>query len=67
MPKLARRSRHQRGGLTYVVGMEAGGKIIQTHRIYIWYIYPHLAEIYGFHAGRYASPMNPMGNHLGFT
>ena len=27
---------------------------ILTHTIHVWYIYPHLADLYGFHVGKYA-------------
>ena len=36
----------------------------QTHIIHgNWYIYLHLVvDFYGFHVGKYTSPMDPMGN-----
>ena len=30
-------------------------------RIHVWYIYLHLVDFYGFHVGKYTSPMDPMG------
>ena len=30
-------------------------------RIHVWYIYLHLVGLYGFHAGKYTSSMDPMG------
>ena len=35
--------------------------VVIPHRIHVWYIYLHLAKFYGFHVGKYASPMDPMG------
>ena len=32
-----------------------------AHRIHVWYIYLHLVDFYGFHVGKYTSPMDPMG------
>ena len=32
-----------------------------SHRIHVWYIYLHLVDSYGFHVGKYTSPMDPMG------
>ena len=31
------------------------------HTIHVWYIYLHLVELYGFHVGKYTSPMDGMG------
>ena len=32
-----------------------------THRIHVWYMYLHLFDSYGFHAGKYT--MDPMGSY----
>ena len=32
-----------------------------SHRIHVWYISLHLVDFYGFHVGKYTSPMDPMG------
>ena len=32
-----------------------------THTIHVWYIYRQLVDFYGFHVGKYTSPMDPMG------
>ena len=39
------------------------GMILQvgTHRIHVWYIYVYMVDFYGFHVGKYTSPMDPMG------
>ena len=29
-----------------------------------WHIYLHLVDFYGFHVGKYTSPMDPMGFHI---
>ena len=31
-----------------------------THRIHVWYICLHLVDFYGFHVGKYTSPMDGM-------
>ena len=36
-------------------------EIIPTHHIHVWYVYLHLVDFYGFHVGKYTSPMDPMG------
>ena len=35
--------------------------MIHTHRIHVWYICLHLVVFYGFHVGKYTSPMDHMG------
>ena len=34
---------------------------VGTLRIHVWYIYLHLLDFYGFHVGKYTSPMDPLG------
>ena len=38
---------------------------IHSHRIHVWYIYLHMVDFYGFHVGKYTSPMDPMGLYRG--
>ena len=35
--------------------------MIISHTIHVWYIYLHLVDFYGFHVGKYTSPMDAMG------
>ena len=30
------------------------------HTIHVWYIYLHVVDLYGFHVGKYPSPMDAM-------
>ena len=39
---------------------------IIAHTIHVWYIYLHLVDFYGFHVGKYTSPMDAMGSKLPF-
>ena len=32
-----------------------------TQMLHVWPIYLHLADLYGFHVGKYTSPMDPLG------
>ena len=34
---------------------------VVTHMLHVWNIYLHLAQTYGFHAGRYSNPMEHLG------
>ena len=34
---------------------------VGTLRIHVWYIYLYLVDFYGFHVGKYTSPMDPLG------
>ena len=34
---------------------------VLTHMLHVWNIYLHLAQTYGFHAGRYSNPMEHLG------
>ena len=40
-----------------------GWGVVLSHRIHVWniYIYLHLVDVYGFHVGKYTSPMDPLG------